>query len=211
MLWYFWVGYNPGYLVPSEESRNEEEERRKADETKNDSFLHPMEMHSTVTTNVDLPSAASAAEPAVWSHHNNSGGGGTGEEEGGKARPVFLDVFGYGLDDTDLPLEEFRSSVSMLAYNGNDGEDSGVWGREGNAGGQRVGTEQRSGVGPEVIGLPVSLEDTSGVIEQEQNTEDPDLPGYCRVCHIPQPLRCHHCRECNHCVLTFDHHCFFIG
>lgn len=34
---------------------------------------------------------------------------------------------------------------------------------------------------------------------------------YCTICHIEQPLRCKHCKFCDHCVATFDHHCPWIG
>ncbi|CDW81358.1 dhhc zinc finger domain containing protein [Stylonychia lemnae] len=34
---------------------------------------------------------------------------------------------------------------------------------------------------------------------------------YCTVCHIEQPLRCKHCKNCDHCVATYDHHCPWIG
>ena len=34
---------------------------------------------------------------------------------------------------------------------------------------------------------------------------------YCTVCHIEQPLRCKHCKSCDHCVATFDHHCPWLG
>lgn len=31
----------------------------------------------------------------------------------------------------------------------------------------------------------------------------------CDKCIIPRPLRCHHCSQCNKCVLIMDHHCYF--
>ena len=34
---------------------------------------------------------------------------------------------------------------------------------------------------------------------------------YCTVCHVEQPLRSKHCKECDHCVATFDHYCPWIG
>lgn len=33
----------------------------------------------------------------------------------------------------------------------------------------------------------------------------------CIICHSIQPLRTKHCHDCNKCVLTFDHHCPFMG
>ncbi|CBZ55918.1 putative zinc finger DHHC domain-containing protein [Neospora caninum Liverpool] len=34
---------------------------------------------------------------------------------------------------------------------------------------------------------------------------------FCIYCRVLQPLRTRHCAECNHCVLTYDHHCAFLG
>lgn len=33
----------------------------------------------------------------------------------------------------------------------------------------------------------------------------------CIICHQVQALRAKHCHDCNKCVLTFDHHCPFMG
>ncbi len=34
---------------------------------------------------------------------------------------------------------------------------------------------------------------------------------YCVECHIYRPLRAIHCRNCNHCVERYDHHCPWLG
>lgn len=52
---------------------------------------------------------------------------------------------------------------------------------------------------------------------QEQNFEDETknasnvFPRYCTACHVDQPVRARHCVRCERCVLTFDHHCPFLG
>eukprot|EP00397_Hematodinium_sp_SG-2012_P017251 GEMP01017632.1.p1 GENE.GEMP01017632.1~~GEMP01017632.1.p1 ORF type:complete len:316 (+),score=46.15 GEMP01017632.1:54-1001(+) len=34
---------------------------------------------------------------------------------------------------------------------------------------------------------------------------------YCQYCNMYQPRRTRHCKQCEKCILTFDHHCFWIG
>ena len=33
----------------------------------------------------------------------------------------------------------------------------------------------------------------------------------CKLCGVPKPPRCHHCRRCGHCHLRLDHHCPTVG
>ena len=53
-----------------------------------------------------------------------------------------------------------------------------------------------------------------GILQQilDGNIPEPlqNLP-LCQKCHLPKPLRCHHCSECKRCHFRFDHHCPFIG
>jgi len=34
---------------------------------------------------------------------------------------------------------------------------------------------------------------------------------FCKICQMHQPLRTKHCRDCNRCVRTHDHHCPWVG
>ena len=34
---------------------------------------------------------------------------------------------------------------------------------------------------------------------------------FCVLCSMEQPLRARHCRNCNHCVALYDHHCPWLG
>jgi len=46
----------------------------------------------------------------------------------------------------------------------------------------------------------------------EKDCEDDTVPlHYCERCQMWQPRRTKHCKECQRCVLTFDHHCFWVG
>ena len=34
---------------------------------------------------------------------------------------------------------------------------------------------------------------------------------FCQYCNVDQPIRAKHCKDCNFCVATFDHHCVWTG
>eukprot|EP00922_Rhytidocystis_sp_ex-Travisia-forbesii_P020100 GHVS01029632.1.p1 GENE.GHVS01029632.1~~GHVS01029632.1.p1 ORF type:complete len:455 (-),score=60.60 GHVS01029632.1:141-1505(-) len=204
MLWYFWVGYNPGYLVPAD-GKTPEEAYDWGKDNKDELSVAAPNIQTDLpnrTTSISQPTAAGAAP----SHPENANGTDGFHDEGGwRRQPHYFDAFAYGLDEMDLPLEDFRGiSVGLLTP-----KAGGEGGRadEERTGGEKAGGELR-GVEPEVVGHAELAVDMT---EDEHTKEDPQLSSYCRVCHIYQPLRCRHCRECNHCVLTFDHHCFFIG
>jgi palmitoyltransferase ZDHHC9/14/18 len=39
----------------------------------------------------------------------------------------------------------------------------------------------------------------------------PTLFTWCHTCEIWRPPKAHHCSECGHCVLGYDHHCPFVN
>ncbi len=42
-------------------------------------------------------------------------------------------------------------------------------------------------------------------------SEDGQQLRFCTNCEIHQPLRTKHCNICDMCVVTFDHHCYWVG
>ena len=34
---------------------------------------------------------------------------------------------------------------------------------------------------------------------------------FCSACHLEMPLRCKHCKDCDQCVATHDHHCPWVN
>ena len=43
-----------------------------------------------------------------------------------------------------------------------------------------------------------------------KNYDDENDPKFfCKKCNMKRPQRCHHCSDCNKCVLLYDHHCEF--
>ena len=62
----------------------------------------------------------------------------------------------------------------------------------------------------------IEMADIEELDDDEDNGDGDDIIlfieyKYCTICHIEQPLRCKHCKQCDHCVSTHDHHCPWIG
>jgi palmitoyltransferase ZDHHC9/14/18 len=55
--------------------------------------------------------------------------------------------------------------------------------------------------------------DSAIYVPNEVPTSVPNIfkERYCKTCNILRPPKTSHCSYCDHCVMNFDHHCFFVG
>ena len=72
---------------------------------------------------------------------------------------------------------------------------------------QRLNDNQKKSVNIEVLD---EIENAKPADEEETIPIEVDRK-YCIVCNLEQPLRTKHCRVCQKCVATYDHHCPWVG
>ncbi|KAG0233506.1 palmitoyltransferase pfa5 [Actinomortierella wolfii] len=84
---------------------------------------------------------------------------------------------------------------------------------------QRLSTAPESAIGEDGRGNPPPTDGSN----HNQGGDDPSpiatlsickrdgQPRWCNICKIVKPDRCHHCSECDQCVLRMDHHCPWVN
>ncbi|KAG0319538.1 palmitoyltransferase for Vac8p [Dissophora globulifera] len=112
--------------------------------------------------------------------------------------PVAQGTYAYGLpslDESSRPEGSSQGHINdtVLDY-ANSGEDGGEFG---------IASASSSLV------IEPRYQITT---ENRSSSSEPGLsPRWCDHCKVFKPDRCHHCSECNSCVLRMDHHCPWIN
>jgi hypothetical protein len=55
--------------------------------------------------------------------------------------------------------------------------------------------------------IEINVDINKGKAEKDNELQN----NFCMECMMDTPMRAKHCRVCLKCVVTFDHHCFWVG
>jgi hypothetical protein len=104
-----------------------------------------------------------------------------------------------GGEENNKNIKNHKRQISILPLNVNNQNEDRL----------EVEYDEDNKDEPIKIEIPVIGKDISPPKTQEKQIEI--TQNFCTLCKSIQSLRSKHCRVCDKCVATFDHHCIWLG